>query len=125
MWPAEIYKMGLLRSAWGRRSQCQINMDDYRLKGNLWGRCPVVVCLGDPLQMRTVRATSLFDAKQMLPQRCAKGDAHSVETHWGTHAFNLYDYAFELTETERLAPGDPIVPFLQSLRDADPTTGKQ
>ena len=73
MWPAEVFNMGLLRSAWGRRNKCNLDMDAYRLKQNLWGRCPMVVELGDPLQMRPVQTAFLFDASEMLKQRVAKG----------------------------------------------------
>ena len=30
MWPAGVFNMGLLRSAWGRRNTCELNMDAYR-----------------------------------------------------------------------------------------------
>ena len=42
----------------------------------------------------------------------------------GINAFNTFDCAFELTETKRFFPGDPIVAFLQSLRDADSACGR-
>ena len=28
-WPADVFHMGLLRSAWGRRNACELNMDAY------------------------------------------------------------------------------------------------
>ena len=83
-----------------------------------------VLELGDPLQMRPVRSVSLFDSKDMLMERFAKNQAVSVEEQWGIKAFNEFDYAFELTETKRFAPGDPLGPFLQSLRDADADHGR-
>ena len=43
MWPAEVFNMGLLRSAWGRRHTCDLDMDAYRFKPNLWGRCPLEI----------------------------------------------------------------------------------
>ena len=42
MWPAAVFNMGLLRSTWGRLAQCQLNLDEYRFRGNLWGRTPMV-----------------------------------------------------------------------------------
>ena len=42
MWPAAVYNMGLLRSAWGRLAQCDLDMDEYRMRGKLWGRMPIV-----------------------------------------------------------------------------------
>ena len=88
------------------------------------GDTPLVLELGDPLQMRPVRTVSLFDTKEMLMQRAERGDPISIEAQWGIKAFNTFDYAFELTQTKRFVPGDPIAPFLQSLRDADASTGK-
>ena len=38
MWPADVFNMGLLRSAWGRRKKCSLDMDAYRFKHILWGR---------------------------------------------------------------------------------------
>ena len=78
----------------------------------------------DPLQMRPVRSVSLFDTKDMLMERLAKNQAVSVEEQWAIKAFNEFDYAFELTETKRFAPGDPLGPFLQSLRCADAEHGR-
>ena len=74
--------------------------------------------------MRLVRAVSLFDTKEMLMQRAQQGGEVSVEAQWGIQAFTCFDYAFELTETKRFVPGDPLARFLQSLRDADARSGK-
>ena len=100
-------------------------MDAYRFKGNLWGRFPLILELGDPLQMRPVRTVSLCDSMDILKQRAeASGVTASIESQWGIKAFNMFDHAFELTETKRFVAGDPIVPFLQSLRGADSANGK-
>ena len=57
-------------------------------------------------------------------ERFAKNQPVSIEEQWGIKAFNEFDYAFELTETKRFAPGDALGPFLQSLRDADAEHGR-
>ncbi len=124
MWPADVFNMGLLRSAGGRRNKCKLGMDAYRFKQHIWGRCPLVLELGDPLQMRPVRTVSLFDSQDTLKQRVAQGADVSIESQWGIKAFNIFDYAFELTETKRFVSGNPIIPFLQSLRDADSASGR-
>ena len=93
MWPADVYNMGLVRSAWGRRAKCDLDMDDYRFKRNLWGKTPWVLELGDPLQMHPVRTVSLFDTKEMLMQRIEHGDMVYVEAQWGIQAFRCFDYA--------------------------------
>ena len=76
--------------------------------------------------MRPARkvSLSLFDTKEMLMQRAEHGDMVSVEAQWGVQAFRCFDYAFELTETKRFVPGDPLARLLQSLRDADANSGK-
>ena len=57
-------------------------------------------------------------------QRAEQSGMVSVEAQWGIQAFKCFDYAFELTETKRFVPGDPLARFLQSLRDADASSGK-
>ncbi len=69
-------------------------MDAYRFKRNIWGRCPLILELGDPLQMRPVRTVSLFDSQDMLKQRIAKGENASIESQWGISTLNMFDYAF-------------------------------
>ena len=60
----------------------------------------------------------------MLTQRVAQGGKFSIESQWAIKACNDFDYAFELTETKRFDPGEPIVQFLQSLRDAGSARGR-
>ena len=74
--------------------------------------------------MQPLRTVSLFDSMDMLKERAVKGDTASIESQWGMKAFNMFDHAFELTETKRFVAGDPIVPFLQSLRGVDSANGK-
>ena len=64
MWPADVYNMGLVRSAWGRRAKCELDMDDYRCTGKSWGKTPLVLELGDPLQMRPVRTVPLSSTRK-------------------------------------------------------------
>ena len=47
-----------------------------------------------------------------------------MESPWAITAFNTDDAAFALTETKRFATVDPLVKFLQSLRDADAANGR-
>ena len=94
MWPADVYNMGLVRSAWGRRAKCELDMDDYRFKGNLWGKTLLLLDLGDPLQMRPVRTISLFDTKEMLMQRAQQGGEVSVEAHLGHPGIQIFRLRF-------------------------------
>ena len=126
MWPADVYNMGLVRSAWGGGEACQMRTGHgwLQIQREFVGQTPLVLELGDPLQMRPVRTVSLFDAKEMLMQRAEHGDMVSVEAQWGIQAFKCFDYAFELIETKRFVPGDPLARLLQSLRDVEARSGK-
>ncbi len=63
MCPAEDNNMCLLRSAYGRSSQCGRNVDEYLIKGNFWGGIPIAIQLGHPWQKRPIDAVSLLDTK--------------------------------------------------------------
>ena len=63
------------------------------------GRCPLILELADPWQMRPLRTVSLFDSQDMLKQRVAQAETVSIESAWGIKAFNNSDCAFELTAT--------------------------
>ena len=69
-------------------------MDDYRIKRNLWGKTPLVLELGDPLQMRPVRTVSLFDTKEMLMQRAEQSDMASVEAQMGHPGIQMFRLRF-------------------------------
>ena len=56
-------------------------------------------------------------------QRSYKDETISTEAQWGIKALNSFDYAFELTDTKRFVPGDPLPRLLQSLRGADSAGG--
>ena len=99
-------------------------MGAYMFKGNLWGRCLVVIKLADPWHMHLVHSVCLFDSQDMLKQRVIQGMTVPIESQWAVKAFNDFDYAFELTETKRFVLGYPIVPFLQRLRETDSTRGR-
>ena len=122
--PAEAYNMGLLRTAFARQEQCDLNIGDYSTRGNYWGRIQLVLELGDPLQNRPVRAVSLFDTSEMLMQTAENNQEVSVEAQTGIRAFNDADLTMQLNETRRFVPGDQLPLFLQSLRRADASKGR-
>ena len=87
--PAEGFNMGLLRSTWGRAAPCQLNVDDYAARGAYWGHTPIVIQLGDPLQLRPVRAVSLLDTKDLPSASSPLSYSRTipfVHAHTCTHA---------------------------------------
>ena len=71
-----------------------------------------------------MRTKSVLDTEEMLIQRLRGGHNVSPEAQTAIRSFTEFDYAFELTETKRFVPGDPLARFLQSLRDADAGAGE-
>ena len=117
--PAEAYNMGMLRTAFGRQEMTQMNIGDYAIRGNYWGKIQLVLQLGDPLQNRPVRSISLFDTQEMLVEMAREGKEVSVEAQNGIRAFGDADLTMQLDQTRRFVPDDPLPLFLQSLRRAD------
>ena len=124
MVPAEGYNMGLFRSAWGRKAKCNLDVSNYNQKGCYWGRTPIVVQLGDPLQKRPVKALSLLDTKEMLLNYLDAGRKVSVEAQHAIKVFQDFDFVYELTQTKRFVAGDVLPNILQSLRDANPDANR-
>ena len=123
--PAEAANMGLLRSAFGRQEMTNMDIGDYSIHGNYWGKIPLVLELGDPLQNRPVRNISLFDTDEMLAQRALDGAPVSVEVQTGIRVFRDADFTMQLNQTRRFLQNDPLPKFLRSLRHANPVTGKK
>ena len=121
--PAEGYNMGMLRSAWGTHRSRDFIMDDYASPGKYWGASPLNLMLGDPLQLRPVRAISLLDTAEMLAQRIKDDLKVSTEAQIAIRCFRDLDLVFVLTETKRFLPGDPLPLILTSMRNANPEKG--
>ena len=122
--PAEAANMGMLRSAFGRQELTKLDIGDYCIRGNYWGKIPLVLQLGDPLQNRPVRAISLFDSDDMLAELAVQGDTVSVEAQTGIRVFRDADHTMQLVQTKRFRQDDPLPLLLRSLRRADAAKGK-
>ena len=89
----------------------------YAETGNAFGRIPIVIHLGDFLQLRPTASTSLID--DLHAQREDGSYVHeevSVEVQHACRLFTSIRTVFELRGTKRFVPGDPLVDFLACMR---------
>ena len=115
--PAEVINMVMYRSMWGRSTKWGVSPKNYSQKGHLFGRMPVVVLLGDFLQLKPPRAISLIDD---LHEKVREGKVVSIEAQTACEAFHGIEDIIELVETRRFK--DDILPRLMDwLRTADGT----
>ena len=76
MMPAEAVNMEMYRATWGRSEKCGVEIDSYAEKECLFGRMPLVLLLGDFLQLKPPRSISLVDD---LIAKAREGKVVSVE----------------------------------------------
>ena len=117
MIPAEALNMEMYRAMWGRHEQFGVNIDDYARLRNLFGRMPLVLFLGDFLQLKPPKQISLADD---LVAKARQGATVSVEAQTACEAFRGVRIVIELLETRRFK--DKLLPHLMSfIREADAT----
>jgi len=113
--PAEVINMVMYRSMWGRKEKWGVGPTNYGWKGHLFGRMPVVVLLGDFLQLKPPKAISLIDD---LHEKAREGKRVSIEAQTACDAFHSIEDVIELVETRRFK--DKILPNLMNwIRTAD------
>ena len=117
MTPAEALNMEMYRSMWGRHEQFGGNIDEYAQLNALFGRMPLVVFLGDFLQLKPPKQISLVDD---LVAKAREGYVVSVEAQTACDAFRAVDTVIELLETRRFE--DKVLPEVMTfIREADDT----
>ena len=114
---ALLYNMLDFRSMLGRRLSHCVDPQTYSRIGHAFGRVPIVLHLGDFLQLRPTAQLSLIDDLTLKDE-----DGNSVrcsippEVQHAQRVFaNLQD-VFELRGTMRFRAGDPLVELLQCMR---------
>ncbi len=118
MMPAEALNMEMYRAMWGRHEQCNVNVDEYAELRHLFGRMPLVVFLGDLLQLKPPRQISIADD---LLEKARQGKVVSVEAQTACDMFRSIDIVIELLETRRFK--DTVLPKIMTfLREADNTS---
>ena len=117
MMPAEAINMEMFRAAHGRRLRFQVSMENYAQTRELFGRMPLVLFLGDFLQLKPPKQLSLVDD---LVETARNGKQVSVEAQAACDAFKDIQLVIELVQTRRFK--DEHLPQLMDyLRAADST----
>jgi len=117
-----LYHMLDFRSMLGRQAGHAVSQQTYAQTGQAFGRIPIVLHLGDFLQLPPVAGTSLVaDLQAKLPDGSYKYPSPSLELQQGQKVFREIGHIFELFGTRRFEPGDPLAEFLECMR-AGPDT---
>ena len=115
---ALLFSMLDFRSMPGRRESRLLSPDECHRTGNASGRSPIVLYLGDFLQLRPTGQLSLVaDLDEKDEQgNCIFTDV-PLEVQAAQRVFGRAHDVFELRGTMRVVPGDPLVGLLQCVLD--------
>ncbi|CAE7839254.1 PIF7 [Symbiodinium sp. CCMP2592] len=114
---AMLYNMLDYRSMLGRRLSHDVNPQTYTRIGRVFGRVPIVLHLGDFLQLRPTAQLSLLDDLKARDEdgRLLHSDVPPEVQHAQQVFANIQD-VFELRGTKRFKDGDPLIELLQCMR---------
>ena len=91
---------------------------------NAFGRCPIVILLGDFLQLPPTNNISVVEdllAKDEATGQYVRKETPSLEVQYGCKLFKAVPHVFELQGTKRFAKGTPMADFLMCMRRRDVT----
>ena len=77
---------------------------------NAFGRCPIVILLGDFLQLPPTNNISVVEdllAKDEATGQYVRKETPSLEVQYGCKLFKAVPHVFELQGTKRFVKGDP------------------
>ena len=109
--PANIFNMLHVRCSWGRKQACNIDMGTIEHTRQSFGYIPIVLLLGDPLQLRPRGLGLLTDLRAVV----AAGIEVHVEQEQGIKLFANFRDVWVLTGTKRFLDDD-LPKLLQCLR---------
>ena len=116
---AAAYNMLDFRAMYGRQKSQNLNESNYKLPGCSFGRCPIVLHLGDFLQLSPTAAISL-----VADVNATRDDGSYVfekppdlEIQHAIKVFKQTPWVFRLRSTKRFAAGDPLIDFLDCMRE--------
>ena len=115
---AHNYNMLDFRAMHGRTKTHDVTESTYKMRGCTFGRCPIVIHLGDFLQLSPTASLSLVadvnaknaDGSYVLEK------PPSVEAQHAINVFKRIQTIIELKETRRFVVGDPLIKFLDCMR---------
>ena len=114
---ASLFSMLNFRSTLGRRKSHHLSSDEYHKTGNAFGRIPIALYLGDLLV--SCPTTELSLATDLGDKNKHGHFVHndvSLEAAQATKVFDEAPDVFELRESTRCTPGDPLLEFLDCTR---------
>ena len=112
-----LYNMLDFRAMHGRSRTHEVYEHTYAQPGCAFGRIPIVIHLGDFLQLRPTAGISLIEDLHATDEdgEYIHRDV-SLEVQHACRLFKSIRNVFELHGTKRFVPGDPLVEFLQCMR---------
>ena len=112
------YNMLDFRAMAGRSLTHDVSESTYALPNHAFGRVPIVIHLGDFLRLCPTASLSLItDVTEKLADGSYKvTETPSVEAQHAMHLFKTIPHIFELRGTKRFKPGDPLIDFLDCMR---------
>jgi len=115
---ASWYNMLDVRSMHGRSKLFDVSETTYKKPNHHFGRVPIVIHLGDFLQLSPTANISLVED---INARRDDGtykytEPPSLEIQHAINVFGNIPHVFELLSTKRFKPGDPLIDFLCSMR---------
>ena len=91
---------------------------------NAFSRCPIVVLLGDFLQLPPTNNISVVEdllAKDEATGQYVRTETPSLDVQYGCKLFKAIPHVFELQGTKRFVKGDPLAEFLMCMRRREVT----
>ena len=115
---AASYNMLDFRAMYGRTKTHAVTESTYKKKGCSFGRCPIVIHLGDFLQLSPTGQLSLVadvnakreDGSYVL------AEPPTLEIQNAIRVFKEIECVIELQGTKRFVQGDPLIKFLACMR---------
>jgi hypothetical protein len=106
------------RAMYGRTKTHAVTETNYKQRNCTFGRCPIVIQLGDFLQLSPTKQLSLVtdvNAKKDDGSYVLK-EPPTVEIQNAIKVFKRIPTVIELKGTKRFVAGDPLIKFLECMR---------
>ena len=115
---AANYNMLDFRSMCGRSLSHDVSEVNYKKPDHHFGRIPIVIHLGDFLQLSPTANIGLIqDVNAKREDGSYKyAEPPDVEIQHAIRLFKAIPHVFELRGTKRFKPGDPLIQFLTCMR---------
>lgn len=118
---AVLYNMLDFRAMLGRSVAFKVDQRTYTKVGCAFGRVPIVLHLGDFLQLSPTAQISLIEDLDRRDEQGGLIHKHvALEVQHAQKVFKEIPDVFELRGTMRFKPQDPLIEILQCMRDGRP-----